>query len=144
MSGLCGWIGYGAAATDNRQLVERMAGTLARFDTSGIHALAGGKSALAVAANNESAHVYQREGLLVAVCGQVRFKDARLAQLARVEGVAKTLAEGWRDKGEQVCADLSGAFSLCILDENAGVWRGRFPSIIRTDEDFAVYRESYT
>jgi len=120
VSGLCGWIGYGTAATDNRQLVERMAGALARFDASGIQALAGGKSALAVAANLESAHVYQKEGLLVAVWGQVRFKDARLAQLARTEGVAKTLAEGWLDKGEQVCADLSGAFSLCILDEGAG------------------------
>lgn len=120
MSGLCGWTGYGAAATDNRQLVERMAGALARFDASGIQVAAGGESALAVAADRESAHVYQKEGLLVAVCGQAGFKDARLAQLARAEGVAKALAEGWREQGAQVFAGLSGAFVLCILDENAG------------------------
>ncbi|BCB26561.1 asparagine synthetase B [Sulfurimicrobium lacus] len=120
MSGLCGWIGHGAAATDNRQLVEKMAGALARFDASSIQSLAGGESALAVSANRESAHVYQKEGLLVAVWGQVGFKDARLAQMARAEGVAKILADGWRAKGGQACADLSGAFSLCVLDENAG------------------------
>ncbi|MEN6585989.1 MAG: asparagine synthase-related protein [Sulfuricella sp.] len=120
MSGLCGWIGHGAAATDNRQLVEKMAGALARFDASSIQSLAGGRSALAVSANRESADVYQKEGLLVAVWGQVGFKDARLAQMARAEGGAKTLADGWRAKGGHACADLSGAFSLCVLDENAG------------------------
>lgn len=120
MSGLCGWIGYGAATAENRQLVERMAGALARFDASGVQALAGGGSALAVVANRESAHVYQREGLLAAVWGQVRFKDARLAHLAQTEGVAKTLADGWRDMGERIIADLSGAFSLCILNEGTG------------------------
>ncbi|MFA7318816.1 MAG: asparagine synthase-related protein [Sulfuricella sp.] len=120
MSGLCGWIGYGAAAADNLQLVERMAGALARFDASGIQVRAGAESALAVVANSESAHVYQREGLLAAVWGQVRFKDARLAHLAQTEGFAKTLADGRLEKGERIFADLSGAFSLCILNEDAG------------------------
>ena len=120
MSGLCGWMGYGSTTTVNRQLAERMAEPLARFDRSRVQSLVGGKSALAVAANSESAHVYQMEGLLVAVWGQVRFLDAHLAQLAQANGVAKILAQGWREKGAQVCASLSGAFSLCILDEDAG------------------------
>lgn len=120
MSGLCGWAGYGAAVADNRQLVERMAGALARFDASGIEALVSGKSAAAVAAGRESAHTFQRDGLLAAVWGQAGFKDARLAQLAQSEGLAKTLAEGWLEKGERILADLSGAFSLCILNEGAG------------------------
>lgn len=120
MSGLCGWISDGAAAADNRQLVERMAGALARFDASGIHALTGARSALAVVANGESTHVYQREGVLAAIWGQARFKDTRLAHLAQTEGLAKTLADGWLDVGEQIIADLSGAFSLCILNEVTG------------------------
>jgi asparagine synthase (glutamine-hydrolysing) len=120
VSGLCGWIGYSGALADNRQLAERMAGALARFDASSIQTLAGGKSGLAVAANRESAHVYQKEGLLVALWGQARFKDARWDQLARAEGLAKALAACWLEKGERICADLSGAFSLCILDESAG------------------------
>jgi asparagine synthase (glutamine-hydrolysing) len=120
VSGLCGWIGYSGALADNRQLAERMAGALARFDASSIQTLAGGKSGLAVAANRESAHVYQKEGLLVALWGQARFKDARWDQLARAEGLAKALAACWLEKGERICADLTGAFSLCILDEDAG------------------------
>jgi len=120
VSGLCGWIGYGATTAENRQVVERMAVPLARFDGSGVRALAGGKSALAVAARGDSAHLYQKEGLLVAVWGWVRFMDSRLAQLAQAEGVAKVLADGWREGGETVLPILAGAYALCILDEAAG------------------------
>lgn len=120
MSGLCGWIGYGATIAENRQIVERMAGPLARFDGSGVQALAGGNSALVVAASGDSAHLYQKEGLLVAVWGRVRFTDSRLAQLAQAEGVAKALADGWREGGETVLPILEGAYVLCILDEAAG------------------------
>lgn len=120
MSGLCGWIGYGATTAENRQIVERMAGPLARFDGSGVLALAGGSSALAVAASGDNAHLYQKEGLLVAVWGRVRFMDSRLARLAQVEGAAKALADGWREGGETVLPLLEGAYALCILDEAAG------------------------
>ena len=120
MSGLCGWIGYGATTAENRQIIERMAGPLARFDGSGVRTLAGGKSALAVAASGGSAHLYQKDGLLVALWGRVKFADPRLAQLAQAEGVAKTLADCWRERGEKSFAGLAGAFSLCILDEEAG------------------------
>jgi len=120
VSGLCGWMGYGATTAENRQIVERMAGPLARFDGNGIQALAGGSSALAVAARGDSTHLYQKEGLLVAVWGRIRFMDSRLAQLAQAEGVAKALADGWREGGEIVLPLLEGAYALCILDEAAG------------------------
>jgi asparagine synthase (glutamine-hydrolysing) len=120
VSGLCGWTGYASSADENRQLIERMAGALARFDGSAIQALTDRKSAVAVAANNGSGHVYQREGLLVAVSGQVEFRDLHAARQAQAEGAAPTLAKAWRDKKERVCEGLSGPFSLCIVDENAG------------------------
>lgn len=120
MSGLCGWIGYSAATVENRQIVERMAGPMARFDGSGVQTLARGGCALAVAARGDSAHLYQKEGLLVAVWGRVRFVESRLAQLAQAEGVAKALADGWREGGEAVLPLLEGAYALCILDEAAG------------------------
>lgn len=118
MSGLCGWIAYGATAEENGRLIEKMAAPISRFDATEVQALVARKSAVAVAANGACAHLYQREGLLVAIWGQVEFKDARLAQQAQVEGVAKTLAGVWRDNAEQACASLVGAFSLCIIDEN--------------------------
>ncbi|MGH8763055.1 MAG: asparagine synthetase B family protein [Nitrosospira sp.] len=119
MSGLCGWIGHGAAVTENLQLVERMAGPLARFDGGRIQALAGGNSALAIVAGDNSAHIYQKDGLLVALWGQAGFSDASLSQLAQAEGMAKTLADNWRERGEKAFASLTGAFSLCILHEES-------------------------
>ena len=119
MSGLCGWIGNGGAtATENLQLVQRMAGPLARFDGSGVKALAGGNSALAVAASGDSTHFYQKEGLLVALWGRIGFREPRLTQLAQAEGIAKTLADNWRERGEKAFESLTGAFSLCILHED--------------------------
>jgi asparagine synthase (glutamine-hydrolysing) len=120
VSGLCGWIGFGASVPDNRQLIERMTGPLARFDSSHIQVLAGTGSALAVAAKNQSGDVYQRNGLLVAIAGQVRFRETRLAQKAHAEGTAKTLAEDWRDNGTRAFVGLLGTFSLCIMDETTG------------------------
>jgi asparagine synthase (glutamine-hydrolysing) len=119
LSGLCGWIGNGGAtATENLQLVQRMAGPLARFDGSGVKALAGGNSALAVAASGDSTHFYQKEGLLVALWGRIGFREPRLTQLAQAEGIAKTLADNWKERGEKAFESLTGAFSLCILHED--------------------------
>ena len=120
MSGLCGWIGYGAGAPENQALIEAMAAPLARFDGAPVQALVGRKSAAAVAAAASTSHAYQRDGLLVAMWGQVRLRDAAAARQAQAEGIAKTLADAWRRDPDAVCAGLSGAFSLCIIDEASG------------------------
>jgi len=120
VSGLCGWIGHGSIITENRQLAERMARPLVRFDDSNVQILVGRNSALAVAANGESAHFYQNKELMVALWGRPQFLDSRLAQLARTDGVAKTLANSWLDNGGETFAGLVGTFVLCILDERSG------------------------
>jgi asparagine synthase (glutamine-hydrolysing) len=120
MSGLCGWIGNGASAADNRGVIETMAAPMARFDASPIQTLQGRRSAAAVAAASGSAQLYQRDGLSVALWGQARLRDPRLAQQAAVEGIGKTLADAWRASPQQACASLSGAFALCIMDEASG------------------------
>jgi asparagine synthase (glutamine-hydrolysing) len=120
MSGVCGWIGYGASVSENRQLVERMARPLARFDAGGLQVQAASKSALAISVKNRGGDVYQRDGLLVAISGQVNFRDLGLAERSQTEGSAKILGDNWRDKGTNAFADLLGAFSLCILDESTG------------------------
>ncbi|SFO13923.1 asparagine synthase (glutamine-hydrolysing) [Nitrosospira briensis] len=118
MSGLCGWLAHGGSVTENLHLAQQMAAPLGRFDSSGVHASAGGKSAVAVAARDGSAHIYQKEGLLASVWGRARFVEPRLAELAHAEGIAKTLADNWRERGEQTFASLTGSFCCCILDEN--------------------------
>ena len=120
MSGLCGWIGHGSIIAENRQLAERMARPLVRFDDSNVQILVGGNSALAVAANGDSAHFFQNKELMVALWRRVKFSDSHLAQLAHTDGVAKTLANSWLDNGEKALAGLVGTFVLCILDERSG------------------------
>lgn len=120
MSGLGGWSGYGTSLDENRQLVERMGGALARFDASDIQVSVGEQSALVVAAHDGSSHLYQKDGLQVAIWGQLRFSDAGLSRQAQSEGAAKTLAEHWRSSGEQIFSRLAGTFSLCILDRTTG------------------------
>jgi asparagine synthase (glutamine-hydrolysing) len=120
MSGVCGWVGHGTSALENRTLVEAMSAPLSRFDASALQSLQGERCAVAVAAAEGSAHVYQRDGLLVAVYGDARLRDPRLAALAATQGVAHAIATLWRDGPEAACASLSGAFTLCIVDDKAG------------------------
>ena len=120
MSGLCGWVGHGAGAADNRVLVEAMAAPLARFDASPVHTAQGSRSAAAVVAQPGSAHLHQQDGLTVALWGDVRVRDAALAEQVAEQGLARVLAGRWRDGPQAVCEALSGAFALCIIDEAAG------------------------
>ena len=120
MSGLCGWIGHGSTTTENRQLAEQMVRPLVRYDDSNVQILVGGNSALAVAANSESAHIYQNKKLMVAIWGRAKFSDSGLAQLSHTDGMAKTLANSWLKNGEKAFSDLIGTFVLCILDESSG------------------------
>jgi len=116
MSGLCGWIN----AAGGRELAEAMAAPLARFDGVPVQVVHARRSAAAVAAQAGSAHLYQRDGLLVAVWGHVGLNDKDMAARAAQDGIARVLADAWRGSPQQLCASLSGAFSLCIIDEANG------------------------
>ncbi|HEY6043672.1 MAG TPA: asparagine synthase-related protein [Nitrosospira sp.] len=96
-----------------------MAGPLSRFDGCDIKALAGMESALAVGARDSSGHLYQKDGVIVAIWGRPSFLDPQLSQLALSQGVAKTLADHWRVRGDNAFESLAGAFSFCILNEDA-------------------------
>lgn len=117
MSGLCGWIGYGAGAAENRVLIEAMAVPLARFDGSAVRSAAGATSAVAVAASSASAHLAEIDGVTVALWGQVRLRDGGTMD---ADGLAVELARAWRRDPDSVCARLSGAFSLAIIDNQRG------------------------
>lgn len=115
MSGLCGWIGYGASAADNRVLAESMAAPLSRFDHAPLNSMAGKKCAAAIAATPSTSQVYQQDGLMVALWGEVRVQGEVTGK-----DTAERIAQAWRRSPDEVCASLSGAFSLCILDEGSG------------------------
>lgn len=115
MSGLCGWIGHGASAPDNRALIEAMAAPLARFDHTPLRSASIGNGALAVAALPQSAQLHQQDGLLVALWGQPSLPGCDAA-----DAIAVQLAHSFRRDPDSVCASLGGVFSLCIIDEKSG------------------------
>jgi asparagine synthase (glutamine-hydrolysing) len=118
MSGLCGWIGD--STSDSRDVINRMAAPLGRFDAGKTLIAAGRLGAAAVCAANDGAQCYQQDGVTIALWGRVRVRDARLAQQANEQGLMPTIAANWRQAPKQLFAALSGAFAIAIVDENAG------------------------
>jgi asparagine synthase (glutamine-hydrolysing) len=96
-----------------------MAEPLSRFDRSSIKSVSGKQSAAALAAPEGSGHLYQKEGLTVAIWGSPVFRESHCNQLALSGGIAKTLADQWRNRRTDIFSGLEGAFSICILDEDA-------------------------
>ncbi|MES2263043.1 MAG: asparagine synthase-related protein [Pseudomonadota bacterium] len=120
MSGICGWIGHGHGAAENRALAEAMAAPLTRFDGSALAIVAGNAAAAAVAAGAGSAHFWQRDGLLIALWGDVRLRDGTSARQVEANQLGEALAALWRQSPEALCTALSGAFAICVLDDRAG------------------------
>ncbi len=121
MSGLCGWIGYSATNTDNRQLIEKMAEPIARFDGGEILTLTKSTAAMAIAADDRHMYSYQNNGIVAALWGQVRYQGKSPRDFDRIGGIAKVLADGSQSKGGNIFADLEGEFTFCMLNEDTGV-----------------------
>ncbi len=115
-------MGHGASVGENQALLAAMAEPLARFDAAGVTALAGRRSGAALAARPASSHVVQQDGLTVALWGPARLREGTAAELGVAPGadLAEVLAAAWRRDPDALCARLTGAFSLCILDEAKG------------------------
>ncbi len=121
MSGLCGWIGYNAANADNRQLIEKMAGPIVRFDGGEILTLTKSTAAMAISADDRHMYSYQNNGIVAALWGQVRYQGKPPRDFDRIGGIAKVLADGCQSKGGNIFADLEGEFIFCMLNEDTGV-----------------------
>lgn len=102
-------------ASLNAQGLERL------LDAAGEKALlrrpwvAGLVDGSACAAYGGDAHRGQ-DGILAAITGYPRWKDAELAAIGGDRGHAAALAEAYRRHGEAVCAAVRGAFSLAVID----------------------------
>jgi asparagine synthase (glutamine-hydrolysing) len=119
-SGFCGWTGFRASESDARRFADFMAAPLARFNHAPLHAEIGQLYGLAIAGEGTAQQFHREPGLLVAVCGMPRFRDAHLQNEADQFGMARTLARCWRAKHADLCETLFGEFSLCIVDERSG------------------------
>ena len=117
MSGLCGWLAAAGsvAAADGaaRATLASMAAPLSRFDGAPLASSASDVGSVAVAAIDGSRHVYQQDGLQVAIWGRPVLDGS-------ADDVAGRLASLWLSRGVGACACLSGPFSLAILDAFSG------------------------
>jgi len=120
MSGMCGWLALDGSSGDsgnsvpgNECVLAAMAEPLARFDRVPVQMRTVDGSAVAVAACEGASHVYQKEGLLVALWGRPELDGSSL-------DVVRRLAPLWLAKGVAACISLSGPFALAILDAFSG------------------------
>ena len=131
MSGLCGWLVPAPAdspdCADSAGDLARMAAPLGRFDASAARGALDGGAAAAIAAGAASTHLYQADGLLVALWGQARLPPGEPADhpgahpaANPADNPAAGLAKLWRHAGPGACAALAGPFALCILDHASG------------------------
>ena len=121
MSGLCGWMARCGAVPEPaaalpvmpEAVLARMAAPLSRFDGAPLALDAGDTGAVAVAAIDGSRHLYQQDGLQVAIWGRPMLHGS-------ADDVAGRLASLWLSRGVAACACLSGPFCLAILDAFSG------------------------
>ncbi len=149
MSGLCGWLGHGAAPDDARALVERMTGTLPGASRRETTRVVEGDAALGVAALHGDPALYAAAGVLAAVAGRPSFADAALAAEAAAHGAAAALARGWSERGSAVLESLRGAYALALLRPAAGqallaidLIGGRHPLYYRVADGGLVFGSS--
>ena len=117
MSGLCGWLAAAGsvAAADGaaRATLASMAAPLSRFDGAPLATSASDVGSVAVAAIDGSRHVFQQDGLQVAIWGRPVLDGS-------ADDVAGRLASLWLSRGVGACSCLSGPFSMAILDAFSG------------------------
>ena len=116
MSGLAGWINF-ETSVSSPDLIDRMAGRLARFDGSAVNVVRGSRCAITRAALGDTPAIYHTDGEIAVILGQVRFSDPVLARRARDEGAAKALVSGFRERGPAILESLQGAFALALILE---------------------------
>ncbi len=118
MTGICGWTGCNMTAAESRELLDKMTRPITQHDNRSTQILIGNKSALAINGHANSIHTYQNEGIIVGLWGQVRFKNLLSDQKLEPEYIAQRFLENWLSKGDKAFLDLTGEFTLCVIDEN--------------------------
>ena len=118
MSGLCGWFDRNRRGAPDPGIIAKMAVPLNRFDGSKLRAASTGSGAVATAGSGSD--VFEDGEWLVAVWGDAHLTDPDLAILARRDGIARALAQGYALKGSAVLDSLTGACALALMDGRRG------------------------
>lgn len=120
MSGLCGWFRRAetVASDKDKVITAAMAQVLGWHDQAIVRASSAAWGGAAAASSLLGAEVFRDSQRLVAVWGDVRFKDARLQSLACDRGCGEALSTGYGERGAAILALLQGSFALAVLNED--------------------------
>jgi asparagine synthase (glutamine-hydrolysing) len=115
MSNLCGWVGKSADEKESHRIIHLMTSTLPVDPRRSVTVVVSAASALGFAAHGNSGSVYDDKDICAAIEGYPVFNDSGLAHLARQQGTAKALVEGYRERGTDIIESLVGDFCFALL-----------------------------
>lgn len=114
MSGLCGLLMRRGFPDSTHSAFLALADTLGCIPERRVTS---GRAGVAAGAVHGRASVCAHEGLLAAVEGRIIWSDTALSELAKAQGDACALAQGYRQHGVEVLQAIRGPFSLAVTDE---------------------------
>ena len=120
MSGLCGWFQHAekVASGQDSVITGAMAQVLGRHHQAAVRVSSASWGGVAAASSFLCAEAFGDSQRLVAVWGDIRFKDARLQTLACGRGSAEALSAGYGERGTAILTLLEGSFALAVLGED--------------------------
>ncbi|MBT9566868.1 MAG: asparagine synthase [Thiobacillus sp.] len=113
MDGIFGWLGNHGAHQD---LIKRM-GEAAKLSPDGVlHSHSCELLAVAACSRFGLATIHVENGLTAALKGRPVFLDAELTRIARDQGAAAAVAQGWMRHGQALPALMQGSFAFAVLE----------------------------
>lgn len=123
MSTLAGWAGTPGGPVTDIAVLSQMLGAAWQDPAAVSTQCAEGVAAIATVRGAQPASVCREEGLLVAVTGNIYWKDRELAQRAADGNDAQAIAHAVRRDGERFLQQMMGSFALAVIDTVSAVTR---------------------
>lgn len=115
MAGIYGWFGGRATSDAAAATLERMLAAVQAQVPHHSNALYHRDAAMGAAWLHTPAVLAQEAEILIAAQGYWRWLDPALAKRAATQGDARTLAQGYRERGTALLNALDGDFALCFI-----------------------------
>lgn len=116
MVGIAGWIDFSRPVSEPDAVLKSMIQGVGNGLDGTTAAHADANAGLAICAHAKMGSSHFGEHFWAVIHGYPRWKDERLAALARERGDAYALAEGYRESGRDVLQKLGGPCSIAIVD----------------------------
>jgi len=123
MSTLAGWAGAPGGSGSDTTVLSRMLDAAWRDPAGTAQQCSAADAAAAVVRGAKPASVCLDQGLLVAVAGNIYWKDRELAQYAAARSQAHAIAHALRRDGERFLHGMAGSFALAAIDTANGLAR---------------------